>query len=108
MSRRTRIVIGALLWIGAAVALYPSVRDGSERMEAPTGQLWRFATHSRRVVEQDLPGPLAVGDPILSSDRTRLGAIVAIGTSARATWELPDAPRYPITIAFDPEAEVPA
>lgn len=107
MSRTQRIVVGALIWIGAAAAVWPSVRAGSERLEAPSGKLWRFATHSRRIVEQDLPGPLAVGDPILTPDRTRLGAIVAIGTSASATWELPDAPRYPVTIAFDPEATVP-
>lgn len=110
MSRRTRIVIGALIWIAAGVALWPSVRAGSERLEAPSGQLWRYATHSRRIVEQELPGPLAIGDPILSSDRTRLGAIVAIGTSAAttATWELPYAQRYAVKIAFDPEATVPS
>ena len=108
LSRRNRVVVGALIWIGAGLAVWPSVRAGTKRLEKPLGQLWRYGAHSHRIIERDLPGPLALGDPILLADRTRLGAIVAIGSgSARATWDLPNAPSYAVRIAFDPEASVP-
>ncbi|MBL4843882.1 MAG: hypothetical protein JKY65_00005 [Planctomycetes bacterium] len=107
-SRRTRIVVGALIWIGAGLAVWPSVQAGRERLAGPLGQLWRYTTQGQPNIQRDLPGPLAIGDPILLPDRTRLGAVVAIGSgSARASWDLPHAETYAVTIAFDPEVEVP-
>ena len=107
-SRRPRIVVGALLWLGGALLAWPALSAGRERLSGPLGELWRYAFVKPAPVVAELPGPLAVGDPVIGPGRVRLGAIVAIGTGTAPTWDLPAAERYKVTIQFDPEAQVPA
>ncbi|MGE0709834.1 MAG: hypothetical protein AB7N76_24875 [Planctomycetota bacterium] len=107
MRRRgARLWLGGAIWLLAAGGLAALAQAQAARFSAPLGKLRRFATTPTRARDLNLPGPLAVGDPVLGPGGEQVGAVVAIHSGAyRFTWAegLPPATSYAVRVEFDPE-----
>lgn len=111
---RRKALIGAALWLLAAAGVAWASRSRAKELVEPARRIGRWALTPARTLEVELPGHLAVGDPVLDPDRNLLGRVAAIRDAARvvtATWTAPESTwgqRWKVTLAFDPEATPPA
>lgn len=116
---RRKALIGAGLWLVAAAGVAWASRSRAQELVAPAARIGRWALAPARTLEVELPGHLAVGDPVLddSPERRLLGRVARIrdpkelARVVTATWTGPEATwgqRWKVTLAFDPEAAPPA
>lgn len=117
MRRTHRVLVGGLIWVGALAGVAAAARAHGPDVTEPAGRIGRWMLRPARTVEARLDGPLAVGDPVLDERRKPIGRIVAVvdpqGRSLAATWEtaaagVTSSTLFAVTVAFDPEVEVPA
>ncbi len=117
MRRTQRILVGGLIWAGALAGVVAVARAHGPDVSQPAGRIGRWMLRPARTVEARLDGPLAVGDPVLDERRRPIGRVVGLlgpdGRALTATWHataagVTSSTAFDVTIAFDPEVDVPA
>lgn len=110
MTRRARGAwLGAATWIAAGAVGLWAAGPSAGAMARPVQRIGTWLLTPTRTLEADLPGPLAVGDPILDPERRPIGRVAALqdpdGTRIAATWKSTAAvSTWRVTLVLDPEA----